>query len=226
MTIMSPILNMFGRSPIRPLQQHIDKTHSAAEKLLPFFEAVITRDWNAAANYQQEIVSLEKEADSIKKDLRLHLPKGLFLPVPRADVLSVLDSQDRLANLARNIAGEVLGRQMHIPDEIAASYQLFLSRCIDASAQARKAINELDELLETGFRGNEVKLVEDMIRELDIIEQDTDEMQIAIRQKLFSIEKELPPIDAIFLYKMIVETGDLANFAQKVGGQLQLLLAR
>ncbi|HBP75141.1 MAG TPA: phosphate transport regulator, partial [Alcanivorax sp.] len=37
---------------------------------------------------------------------------------------------------------------------------------------------------------------------------------------------ELPPVDVIFLYKIIEWIGDLADRAQKVGGRLQLLLAR
>ena len=37
---------------------------------------------------------------------------------------------------------------------------------------------------------------------------------------------ELPPVDVIFLYKIIDWIGDLANRAQTVGGRLQILIAR
>ena len=53
-----------------------------------------------------------------------------------------------------------------------------------------------------------------------------DEQQIQIRSQLFKLESELPPVDVIFLYKIIEWIGDLADRAQKVGGRLQLLLAR
>ena len=225
MGIKSPIFSMFGRSPIRPLQQHIDKAHQAAESLAPFFVAVQNQDWQRATEIHQQILVVEKEADSIKKDLRLHLPKGLFLPVPRGDILSILHIQDELANIAQDIAGLVIGRKLHIPNELSTSYQLFLKRCIDAAAQAHKAINELDELLETSFRGNEVKILEEMVTELDIIEHDSDDMQIKVRQQLFTIEKNLPPIDVMFLYKIIELTGNLANAAQSIGGRLLLLVA-
>ena len=39
----------------------------------------------------------------------------------------------------------------------------YLSRCLDAIEKAADAINELHDLLETGFRGREVELVEKMI---------------------------------------------------------------
>ena len=111
-------------------------------------------------------------------------------------------------------------------DQIAKDYTGFLQRCIDACEQACIAINELDELLEAGFTGNEVKLVENMIVTLDDIEHDTDDMQIAIRKKLFAIENDLPPVEVMFLYKIIEWTGQLADDAEIVGGRLQLLLAK
>ena len=53
-----------------------------------------------------------------------------------------------------------------------------------------------------------------------------DEIQIAVRRQLFEIEKNLSPVDVIFLYMVIKRVGELADNAQTVGGRLHLLLAR
>lgn len=222
----NPFGKLFGRSPIRPLQEHIDKVHSCANRLIPFFEAVLAQDWDKAASIQQAITELEEEADELKRELRMNLPKGLFLPVPRTDLLDMLRSQDRIANRAKDIAGLILGRKMSIPEGIAGDLQRYVVRCVAATGQAHRAIHELDTLLETGFSGHEVNIVEEMIQELDDIENDTDEMQINIRKHLFSMEKSLNPIDVMFLYNIIEWVGNLADRAQKVGGQLQVILAR
>lgn len=222
----TPFLNMFGRSPIRPLEEHMAKVHACVHALLPFFDAVLARDWQQVAILQQEIVRLENVADDMKRELRLHLPKSLFLPVSRSDLLDLLNVQDRLANKAKDIAGVVLGRHMILPEPIAADFIEFLKRSIDASKQANTAIHELDELFETGFSGSEIKLVESMIAKLSRIEHDTDDKQIHLRQIIFSFEKEMPPIDVMFLYKIIEWTGELADLAREVGDRLQILLAR
>lgn len=226
MSITAPILNMFGYSPVRPLQKHIDKAHECAELLLPFFKTILKQDWHAAEQYQLEIATLERDADKIKKEIRLHLPKSLFLPVPRTDILELLGMQDRIANRAKAISGLIIGRQMHIPESIAEQLMPYLERNIDACTQAHKAIMKLDELVTTAFRGDEMRLIENMLVELDVIEHDTDEMQITIRKKLYDIEDELAPIKAIFLYKLIEWIGDLADRAQTVGGRLSIILAR
>ncbi|HAU0048294.1 TPA: TIGR00153 family protein, partial [Legionella pneumophila] len=172
---MGSIFNMFGPSPIKPIEQHIRKAHQCAKQLYPFFEAVLKNDWDTANKIKDKIISIEKEADLIKRDLRLHLPTGLFLPVARTDILELLSAQDRIANKAEDIAALIISRQMSIPKKLIPSFMPFLSRCLDASKQACTAINELDELLETGFRGSEVKIVEEMIVKLDEIEHDCDE---------------------------------------------------
>ena len=115
---------------------------------------------------------------------------------------------------------------MTIPPSLADAMRDYVKGAIDTSAQARKAINELDELVETGFSGREIKLVEDLIEELDRLERANDDQQILIRSTLFKLESELPPVDVIFLYKIIEWVGDLADRAQKVGGRLQMLVAR
>lgn len=223
---MGSIFNMFGPSPIRPIEQHMRKTYLCAKQLYPFFEAVLRQDWPAANLIRNKIKALEKEADVIKRDLRLHLPTGLFLPVARTDVLELLSAQDRIANKAEDIAGLIVGRQMIIPDPLSPLFLPFLTRCLDAAKQACQAINELDDLLESGFRGSEVKIVEDMIVTLDKIEHDSDEQLAAIRHRIFELEKDLSAIDVIFLYKLVQWMGDLADHAQTVGGRLQILIAR
>ncbi|MGA1562487.1 MAG: DUF47 family protein, partial [Gammaproteobacteria bacterium] len=72
----------------------------------------------------------------------------------------------------------------------------------------------------------EVRLVEKMLTELNTIESDTDAMEIQLRADLLRIERDLPPVDVMFLYKIIDETGELADLAQRVGGRIQLMLAR
>lgn len=224
--IMGSIFNMFGPSPIRPIELHMRKVHQCAKQLHPFFEAVLIQDWATADSLKDRISSLETEADMIKRDLRLHLPTGLFLPVSRTDLLELLSAQDRIANKAEDIARLIVSRRMIIPQVLAPDFMPFLDCSLDASKQACKAINELDELLESGFRGSEVKIVEEMIMTLDGIEHDSDEKLADMRHRIFELEKDLPAINLVFLYKLVQWIGDLADHAQTVGGRLQILIAR
>jgi predicted phosphate transport protein (TIGR00153 family) len=219
------LANIFGSSPVQPLEKHIGLAYACAKQLNGFFAAAIAGDWDTASGIRDEIGRLEHEADDLKKEIRLNLPKSLFMPVPREDLLELLLVQDKIANRTRDVSGIVMGRKMVIPESVAEQFQEFVSRNVDAAKQARKSVRELDELFTAGFRGAEVDLVAGLIEELDQIETDTDDKQAALRWAVFAIEDDLKPVDAIFLYKVIELTGEIADMAERVGRRLELLLA-
>ena len=219
------LANIFGTSPVQPLEKHINIAYQCAKQLRSFFAATIEGDWDKAISVREEIERLEHEADDIKKEIRLHLPKSLFMPVPREDLLELLLVQDKIANRTRDVSGIVVGRRMQMPARLAEQFIEFVDRNIDAAKQARKSVRELDELFTVGFRGAEVALVAGLIEELDRIETDTDDKQAALRASLFEIEKTLDPVDAVFFYRVIDLTGEIADMAERVGRRLELLLS-
>ena len=219
------LANIFGSSPVKPLEKHIGIAYRCARQLKPLFTAVVKDDWEAALIARDKIEKSEHDADDLKKKIRLQLPKSLFMPVPREDLLELLLVQDKIANRTKDVSGLVVGRRLQIPNEISKQFLHFVGRNIDAAKQARKSVRELDELFTAGFRGAEVELVSGLIEELDLIETDTDEKQAALRSALFEIEKTLDPIDAIFMYQVIELTGEIADMAERVGRRLELLLS-
>jgi predicted phosphate transport protein (TIGR00153 family) len=226
MKTTSYLSKIFGKAPVRPIQLHMEKVVLCVSELEAFFEVAAKRDWQKAREIQGKIGALENDADEIKRDIRLHLPKGLFMPVSRVDLLEMLRIQDQVANKAKDIAGLMLGREIEVPASISDDMIEYVRRSIQATRQACTAINELDELFETGFRGAEVELVASMIKRLDEIEKQNDQQQVKLRTSLFAIEDDLNPVKVIFLYRIIDWVGEIADLAQRVGSRLEYLLAR
>ncbi len=217
---------IFGSSPFKPLQEHMTKVVECTEQLVPLFEAVARHDFAEVERRQRTVADLEDVADDMKRELRLRLPDTLFLPVDRRDLLELLRLQDSIANKAKDIAGLVLGRQMTLPEPMIKPLIAYVERSIDAARQAHRTVEELDELVETGFRGSEVELVKNLLEELGRIEKDTDNMQIKLRAMLRGLEQDLPPVDVMFLYKIIELVGKLADLAERAGSRLQMMLAK
>ena len=94
------------------------------------------------------------------------------------------------------------------------------------ATQAGKIIEELDELVEMGFRGREASQVEEMVADLNRIEDETDEMGMELSRTLFAQEDSMSPVSVMFWYQLIQWIGDLADYAEKVGDRLRLLIAR
>ncbi|MBD3646086.1 MAG: TIGR00153 family protein [Pseudomonadales bacterium] len=217
---------LFGRSPIGNIQEHMNVAADCAHELKGFFEAVMSDDWDQALTIAGKVAELEEKADDIKREIRLNLPRSLFMPVSRSDLLELLRMQDRVPNLAKDIAGLMVGRQMKIPEALREEFREYVSHSVRATEQAKRVLSEFDELVETGFSGRETELIEETIKKLDEVEHETDLIQIQVRSKLFAMEKELDPVDVMFLYRLIEWVGDLSDFSQTVGNRMMYLIAR
>lgn len=220
------ISTVFARSPFKPMQQHMATVHACVSLIPELFDQLIASDQNALVKTQEAIFAKEREADEIKHDVRSHLPRSLFLPVDRRDLLEVLEVQDTIADTAQDIAGLLLQRQMTVPDDMQEHLKQLIRRCVDACTQSKAIIDELYELIETGFRGPEAERVEAMVTELNRIETETDDLAIALARKLFGHEDEMSPVSVMFWYQLIEWIGNLADNAEKVGDRMLLLIAR
>jgi len=217
---------LFGRSPIRPLQEHMYSVYMSIKHMTLLFEGVNAVDEVKIKEAHDALVKGEHEADIMKKELRHNLPKGLFMPIDRRDLLDVLLMQDQIANQGKSIARLIVGRKMKIPKEMQALFIEYSDKCIATVRQALDVINELDELVETGFKGREVDNVEAMLIKLSDSETETDRMQNKLKGILYELEETLRPTDVMFTYRLIDWVGRVADDAEKVGSRLQLMLAR
>lgn len=224
--MVDSISKLFAQSPIRPIQVHMIKVQETVARLGDFAEAIFQGDWGEAEKLRVEIGINEHEADAMKEELRANLPTSLLMPVARADVLALLGMQDKLANKSKDISGLMLGRKMRVPATLQEEFTEFLARCIESTAKALRAIEELDDLFETGFSRNERAKVQVFLDELDTLESECDSLQIDLRASLMAIEETLPPVQVFFLYRVIEEIGDLSDIAHRVGSRLTILLVR
>lgn len=222
----STFISLFGQSPFKPIQEHMGVVTRCAAEVRGLFEALCASDRGEVVAAKDRIFTLEEEADDIKNELRAHLPKSLLLPVDRRDLLELLDMQDSIADTAQDIAGLLIERPMEVPENLKEPLMALAGRCVDACEQAEKIIGELDELVETGFRGRESERVSEMVDELNRIEGETDQMGMELTRRLFVQEDKMNPVSVIFWYQLIQWIGDLADYAEKVGNRLRLLMAR
>lgn len=226
MRATSPLTGLFGRSPFRAMQEHMRAVERCVEHLVPLFEGLESDDRDAIVAHKEEIFRLEQEADDIKNEIRSHLPRSLFMPVDRRDLLDLLDSQDSIADTAQDVAGFVLMRRMTIRPFLSTPLTEFLQTNLRATRKCREVISELDELLEMGFRGREVDRVLALIAELAAIEQEGDLQGTELTTLLFDHEDEMRPLSVVFWYDLLTTIGDIADYAEDVGDRLRLLIAR
>jgi predicted phosphate transport protein (TIGR00153 family) len=218
------ISSLFGRSPIRPMQQHMKAAVACAREVLPLVEAMAAGDTAAVAERRAEISRLEHEADEIKNEIRGQMPRRFLMAVSRRDMLEILDHQDSIADSAQDIAELAEIRSMTIPESMREPMFELVRRVIATCEHSERVINRLDELVETGFSEREVARVEEMINAVNREESETDAVAERCLRTLFAIEDELG-VSTMFWYKIIQWTAEMADYAERVGNRLRLLIA-
>jgi len=136
-------------------------------------------------------------------------------------MLDILDSQDSIADVGQDIAHQADQRRMTTPAPLRQPVADLVTRVLAACEQSGRVI---DELLETGFRGREMGRVEGMIDELTRLESEIDALEERILRRLFELEPELG-VGTFFWYEMVRWLADYADYAEKVGNRLRLLIA-
>ena len=224
MRASTPFLKLFGRSPFKPMQEHMAAVISCVGEMPGLIEALCAGDQDKVKESKERIFALESEADTIKDQLRAHLPTGLLLPVDRRDLLEILHIQDSIADTAQDIAGLLVARPMAVPPGMSELLLALTRRSVETCAQASQIVQEFDELVEAGFSGSGAETVSRMVDALERSETETIDMVSELVVLLFAHEDEMKPVSVFFWYQMIGWIGDLADGAEKVGYRVRLFL--
>lgn len=221
-----PLSGLLRGSPFKPIQEHMRVVFSCICHIPPLFDAVYREDKEQLIDFAAQIKQTETAADKLKSTFRLNMPKSLFMPVDRRDLLSLIGDQDRIADTTEDIAKIFLFRDMVVPEGIKELLDELLEGTMEISASARDMIEQLDELLEVGFVGRELDKVNNMIAGVRRSEHNIDDIVHRLRRKLFAIEGELHPVDAIFWYKIIDLVGQISDQAENLADRLLLFLSK
>ncbi len=202
------------------------KVSECAERLQPLFKAVLGGNRHESEKLTAEILQLESDADAIKNEIRNHLPKRLFLPVDRRDLLEILHLQDSLADECQDIAVLLsLRGELKLHEDLHAPLHCLIKEVTGVCSRAATIIQELDELVETSFGGPEAEKVLHMVEELNVEETVTDEIGVEIAKKLFALEEHMSSTEVMLWFRIFRQVGTLANHAEAMGNRVRLLIA-
>lgn len=221
---MSIISKLFGKSPFEPLYQHMCRVKKCVDLIKPLMQAFFDEDFEKVTEITKKIFKAEHEADLMKKEIRINLPKGIFLPVARGDILRFLKEQDNIADATEDLAVLLAMRRMKVPTELKEELHSLVDDVIEAFDLTMKVSSEIKILAETSFGGAEAHKVMEMIEKIKIKEWEADKAQMRAAQKMFSLEDQLDPVSVMMWMNIFRELGNLANHAENTGDQLRIML--
>lgn len=221
---MRTFLNLFGRSPFTLLQTHMEKVRECVLKIPHLFEVLRDGLTDQLPHIEAEISTLEHDADLVKNDIRNHLPKSLFLPIDRRQILEIVSLQDHIADSVEDLAILFNLKQVKIPPQFQKELEAFVQVNIETFEETFLIIKELHELLESSFGGIEAEKVRNMVQHVAYKEHEADLIQKKLLKILFSLEDEMSYATFYIWVRAIQSLAEISDLSEKLANRIRMTL--
>ena len=220
------LAGLFAKSPFGPLNEHMAAVKKCVDLLKPMFEALIEKDYGRVEELASQISKLEHKADIIKNEIRDHLPKSIFLPVSRTDILNFLKEQDAIADDVEDVGVLLTVRKTYLPAELKDELFAFIDKVLETFELTVQVTGELRLLMESSFGAAEVEKVLELVNRIGKAEWEADTLQFQLAQMMFHLENQLSPVDIYILLSVFRQVARLADHAENVGDLLRLMISK
>ena len=146
------------------------------------------------------------------------------MPVERVNLLQILSLQDSIANRAENIGVLLTMKQARSFPGFDDRFDEFLNKTIETFDLARSIIDQLDELLETGFGGREAQTVKELTDMVAYKEHEVDVIQGVLLRELLAHEDEVSYGDFFLWTRVLRQVSSVADRSERLAIAVRMTL--
>jgi predicted phosphate transport protein (TIGR00153 family) len=211
-------------SPFDGLQEHAEKVKECAWTFQQAIECHITDQCEKFEEFRREVDKLESEADSIKRRIRGHLPKGTLMPADKFQLFRYLREQDKVLDAVEEALDWLSFRsEPGIPEALEKDFFLLVDAVMDPVEEMCRLVLETRKYFRS-YSEKQRKIVKDIVHTIRRQEHDADKVEDGIKEKLLNMQ-----IEAVTIFHMIrlAETiGSIADHAENAGDMVRSMIAR
>lgn len=161
----------------------------------------------------KKIVSLESEADTLEREIKIMLYKYTLVPNLRGDILSLIKDLDNISDMIEETSKAFLVQKPKFPKVLHNDIKTMCNETI-------KCIDELRYASRSFF--NEVHLINDHISKIKFHEHSIDEMEDDINTKIFNDNIIDSLAEKLQLKDFILKIGNVSDEAQRISDKLAI----
>ena len=219
-----PFLSLFITSPFDGLLEHAEKVKECAWAFQQAIECYLSKKCIAFEEFRQEVITLEREADVIKRRIRGHLPKGTLMPIDKFQLFRYLKEQDTVLDRAEDALDWISYRpEPIIPEELKKDFLLLIDSNIDPIEEMSRMVLEAKKYFET-FNETQRNLVKKIIRNLRRKEHEADKVEHELKRRIFEVK--LDPVSVFHLIRLVEIIGSIADHVENSGDMMRAMIAK
>jgi predicted phosphate transport protein (TIGR00153 family) len=215
---------MFMTSPFDGLLEHAEKVKECAWAFQEAIECHVSAKCSTFEELRQEVVKLEREADTIKRRIRGHIPIGTLMPVDKFQIFRYLREQDGVLDKVEDSLDWISFRsEPGIPEELAKEFFMLVDATIEPIEELTKMVAEAKAYFKTYSESQRLK-VKESIRALRRFEHEADQHEAALKRKIFN--SDLDPITIFHMIRLTETIGSIADHAENAGDMMRAMIAK
>ncbi|MBW1974838.1 MAG: TIGR00153 family protein [Deltaproteobacteria bacterium] len=220
----SALLKLFRQSPFPLLLKHAEVVREVAPVFRSAVIAYLDGDMGDFEKYHNQTIMLESQGDSIKRNLRGHLPRGVLLPMDKFKLFAYIREQDKVLDSVQNVLHWLSYHNTKVPDPIVDDLLLL----VDRSLYSLKAVHPMVSAAESyfdSFSEEMRQVVKESIAQIREYEFQSDQVERKLLADLFAYPFE-NPIEAFHLIRTVELLGDISNHAENAADMMRAMIAR
>lgn len=218
-----PFRSILVTSPFEGLQDHAEKVRECGWAFQQAIECYISDKCQEFDVFREEVSKMESDADSIKRRIRGHIPKGTRMPVTEYQLFSYLKEEDRVIDAVEDSLNWLSYRATRIPEAMEKEIFLLVDAVIEPIEELSRMVSEAKEYFES-YSEKQRRIVKDIIHNIKQQEHEADAKEDELKVKIFSIEKD--PVSIFHLVSLAEKIGSVADHAENAGDMMRAMIAK
>jgi len=219
-----PFVSRFMTSPFDGLQEHAEKVKECAWAFQQAIECHITDQCEKFEEFRLEVDQLESEAESIKKRIRDHLPKGTLIPVDKFQLFRYMREQDKVLDAIEEALDWLSFRpEPGIPNALEKDFFLLVDAVLDPVEEMCRLVQEAGKYFRS-YSEKQRKFVKDIVHTLARQEHEADKVEDGIKEKLLNMKIETTTV--FHMIRLAETIGSIADHAENAADMVRSMIAR
>lgn len=201
------------KKTLMEVRKHIETTYKVVEELDSMLDAFEKGDYELVKEKQNNVGSLESEADKLRRGIEEDLYSGAFLPISRSRILDFAENVDEIADTAED-ASELL---IFLGEDEISKELLALLR-----NETRTALDSVGLLIECVDNIEDLERVRGIIKKIRVKEHESDNIDHQAYGLLYGEERS--PRVLHILSKLVDFIGSISDKAEDASDSLYLIV--
>lgn len=223
---MRIIGGFLGRSAWGPLWEHLEKANDCLLLLKESLACFIAGDNVKLQSYSRRVKKLEKEADTIKENIRQRLTRSIFSTVQRSDIIAWLRQQDGVADECDHVVQLFSLRKTKVPPGLKTPLDKLVISVIQMMNCLVEAVKLFGQMTVKECGPGELNKLTTLIDRTQKGKDEISTQHLSFLRKLFSVEDQLDPVSLFFLREAADKIVRIADRIENIGDIIRHMVAK